>query len=91
MDKLMTLEEWARANYATPPSQGTLWRWAREARIHPAPEKQGRSYYVRPDARYIDPAKPLSATPSKAPPPRQRRRSVARIPLVERIPDGTAT
>ncbi|MCG5242298.1 excisionase [Azospirillum doebereinerae] len=91
MDKLMTLEEWARANYTTPPSQGTLWRWAREARIHPAPEKQGRSYYVRPDARYIDPTKPLSVSSSRPPLPRKRRRSAASIPLVERIGNGKAT
>ncbi|WP_395452930.1 excisionase [Azospirillum melinis] len=90
MDKLLTLEEWAKANYASPPSQGTLWRWAREARIYPAPEKQGRAYYVRPDARYIDPSKPLPRPPAPAA-GRAQRRSPTSIQLVERIGNGKAS
>lgn len=90
MEKLMTLEEWAQANYATPPSQGTLWRWAREARIYPTPEKQGRSYYVRPDARYIDPSKP-PPKPVAFAPTRPQRRSPTSIPLAERIGNGKAS
>ena len=56
--RLMTLEEWARAHYTTPPSVKTLRRWCREARIYPAPRKHGRAYFVHPDAHYIDPANP---------------------------------
>lgn len=80
MDKLMTLEEWARENYVHPPSTVTLQRWAREARIFPAPEKHGRSYFVRADARYIDPTRPIKAHPSAA--------ASARGGLVERIRRG---
>ena len=80
MDKLMTLEEWAKENYAQPPSTVTLQRWAREARIFPAPEKHGRSYFVRANARYVDPTKPIKAPPPAATP--------VRGGLVERIRRG---
>ncbi|WP_459703207.1 excisionase [Stutzerimonas marianensis] len=52
---LLTLEEWARQTYETPPTLNTLRRWAREGLIQPPPEKHGRSYYVYPAARYIEP------------------------------------
>ncbi|MCW8156713.1 excisionase [Stutzerimonas stutzeri] len=53
---LLTLEEWARQTYETPPTLNTLRRWAREGFIYPAPEKHGRSYFVCPSARYIEPS-----------------------------------
>jgi Excisionase-like protein len=52
--KKVTLEEWARSQYETPPSIKTLRRWAREFRIFPLPQKNGRKYYVDPSARYTD-------------------------------------
>lgn len=56
MTKLLTLEEWAKRNYEQPvPSQQTLWRWARNGKIYPAPEKHGREYRVHEEAFYINP------------------------------------
>lgn len=54
----VTLDEWAAAEFKTPPSLNTLRKWAREGRISPAPVKHGRSYYVDSTAIYQDPAKP---------------------------------
>lgn len=49
---LLTLTAWARSRYGDDaPGLATLRRWAREQRIFPAPEKHGRAYFVRPDAR----------------------------------------
>ncbi|GLY59320.1 excisionase [Pectobacterium carotovorum subsp. carotovorum] len=56
MTKLLTLEQWAKKNYEEPiPSQQTLWRWARNGNIYPAPEKHGREYRVHEAAHYIKP------------------------------------
>lgn len=78
--KLITLEAWAQQTYGEhAPSIPTLRRWARDARIHPAPEKHGRSYFVRPDARYVDitaPAASVTAAPA------------SRRPLLSRLIDG---
>lgn len=52
--KRITLPAWAAKNWEPPPSQRTLERWARNGNIAPAPQKIGRSYYVLPDARYVD-------------------------------------
>lgn len=80
MEKLMTLEEWARSVYGeNPPSIKTLYRWIHEARLHPPAEKQGRSYYVLSSARYFDPTKPT---------PRPANQSSAKPRLVERIRRG---
>lgn len=57
MTQKITLQAWAEPRYSPPPSIKTLRRWARECRIFPAPELVGRTYYVDPDARYIDPYK----------------------------------
>ncbi len=55
MSKLLTLTDWAKARYGdAAPRLGTLRRWARESRIFPAPRKHGRTYYVQPDAEYLD-------------------------------------
>lgn len=51
----VTLDEWAAAEFKTPPSPNTLRRWAREGRIAPKPIKHGRSYYVESNARYHEP------------------------------------
>lgn len=59
--KLITLEAWAAATYGkSSPHINTLRRWARDAMIVPAPEKHGRTYYVRPDAKYSDYRAPAS-------------------------------
>lgn len=55
MAKLITLEAWAQDQYGEDaPHINTLRRWARDGRIMPVPEKHGRTYYVKPDARYSD-------------------------------------
>lgn len=54
MSALLTLESWARAVYGEDaPAQFTLRRWARDGHISPMPEKHGRSYFVKPDAKYV--------------------------------------
>lgn len=57
--KSIKIEEWASARYSPPPSLWVLRRWVRDGEIHPMPEKVGRSYYVREDARRITTA-PMS-------------------------------
>lgn len=51
--KLQTLEEWARNKYERPPSKWTLRRWVADGKIFPIPQKQGRAYFVDPNARYV--------------------------------------
>ena len=53
MTKRVTIESWIALNYADPPSVLTVRRWIREGRIHPLPEKHGRTYYLSPTARYV--------------------------------------
>lgn len=53
MPRLITLQQWAREVYGDEaPCANTLYAWARGAKIYPAPEKHGRTYFVRPDAVY---------------------------------------
>lgn len=53
--KLVTLEAWARAKFGEhSPNKDTLRRWARETKIHPAPQKIGRTYLVLETAEYVD-------------------------------------
>jgi hypothetical protein len=53
-ERLISLESWARARYGEDmPTVATLRRWAREAKIYPAPQKHGRSYFVSDRARYV--------------------------------------
>ena len=47
------LRAWASARYDPAPSDWTLRRWARDGEIYPAPERVGRSWYVRADARRL--------------------------------------
>lgn len=52
--RLITLEAWSRAEYGDDaPHVATLWRWVREGKILPKPEKHGRQYFVLPTARYV--------------------------------------
>jgi hypothetical protein len=54
-EKLTTLEAWGRAKYGEHvPNMDTLRRWAREGKIHPAPKKQGRAYFLPEHAEYVD-------------------------------------
>jgi hypothetical protein len=55
MSKLVPLRIWAHDLYGEhAPFIGTLRRWARDGKIYPSPKKHGRSYFVEPDARYVD-------------------------------------
>lgn len=51
--RLISLELWS-ARFQPQPHIKTVRRWAREAKIVPAPKKVGRSYYVEEDAQYVD-------------------------------------
>lgn len=52
----VSLERWAEIHYGEDkPARATLQRWAREGKIRPQPIKHGRSYFVQPDAMYVDP------------------------------------
>lgn len=53
---LISLERWAEIHYGEEkPTSRTLQSWAREGKIRPKPMKHGRSYFVSPDATYVDP------------------------------------
>ena len=49
--KRIPLPDWAAQHYNPAPSAWVLRQWARQGEIYPPPEKVGRSYYVREDAR----------------------------------------
>jgi hypothetical protein len=49
--KLISVAEW-RKRFVPPPSRTTVWRWIREGKIVPAPQKYGRSYYLTDDATF---------------------------------------
>lgn len=52
--RLIPLTAWAAQVYGDQaPNIDTLRRWAREARISPKPVKHGRTYFVAPDAAYV--------------------------------------
>jgi hypothetical protein len=54
-EKLTTLQAWALAKYGDhAPNMDTLRRWAREGKIYPAPQKQGRAYFLTENAQYVD-------------------------------------
>ena len=54
-EKLITLETWAASIYGDrAPSIYTLRKWVKEAKIVPAPQKHGRTYFVPENARYIN-------------------------------------
>lgn len=49
-----TLQKWAAAHYGdNAPHIKTLRRWVREGKIFPAPRKDGRTYFVEHNARYV--------------------------------------
>lgn len=78
--KLIPLEAWAAATYGeSAPHINTLRRWARDAHIYPKPIKHGRTYFVTPDARYVD----FKTMPSAKAPASNSR-------LVARLSHGTA-
>ena len=55
MPNLVTLEDWAAFVYGDARSGiGTLRRWARNGNLDPPAQKHGRTYFVQPDACYVD-------------------------------------
>ncbi|CAB3782179.1 excisionase [Paraburkholderia fynbosensis] len=54
--KLIPLNVWAEEMFGgyAPPVR-TLRSWIRAGKIYPMPVKIGRSYFVKPDAEYVDP------------------------------------
>jgi hypothetical protein len=53
--KAVPLEQWGADNFDPPPSLWTLRAMTRAGKIHPAPVKVGKAYYVDPAARVVDP------------------------------------
>lgn len=49
--KRIPLPEWASRHYSPPPSLWVLRKWARQGEIFPPPERVGKGWYVREDAR----------------------------------------
>jgi hypothetical protein len=61
--KKVTLEVWRRLMYGEgegAPCMHTLRSWIRRGLIQPPPQKEGRSYFLSPDARYVDPTMPTA-------------------------------
>jgi hypothetical protein len=59
MTTKITLEAWAAKYWDPAPSIHTLRLWTRNGRIFPWPEKAGRTYYVDPNARYLEKDDPM--------------------------------
>ena len=57
--KLIPVAAWAADRYDPPPSDWVLRRWCRDGEIYPAPERVGKSLYVREDARRLNGAAPV--------------------------------
>lgn len=54
--QLIPLRTWAETLFGEHmPHRHTLRNWVVNGKIWPMPTKVGRSYFCRPDARYIDP------------------------------------
>lgn len=64
--KLIPLSMWAKRRYEKPPSARTLRRWRAAGNIYPRPRKEGGTYYVVPDAVYVDPTDPDYLSEAKA-------------------------
>lgn len=58
VSKRISLQMWAARRYEDPPSARTLRRWVAAGNIFPLPKKEGRAYWVSPEARYIDTESP---------------------------------
>lgn len=49
------LRVWAQRRFGEyAPVPRTLYRWVRDAKILPRPELRGHTYYVSPNAEYVD-------------------------------------
>jgi predicted site-specific integrase-resolvase len=52
--RYITLDEWAETMFSQKPHINTLRRWVHDGRIQPQPEKIGRLWRVKRDARYVN-------------------------------------
>jgi hypothetical protein len=52
--RYVTLREWATMMFSKVPHNNTLLRWVSDGHIHPKPEKIGRKWQVKRDAKYVD-------------------------------------
>ncbi len=52
--RYITLQEWAAMMFSKKPHKNTLIRWVRDGHIQPQPQKIGRAWQVKRDARYVD-------------------------------------
>lgn len=53
MPKRITLSQWLADTFEQPPTMDTARKWCRDGRIRPRPVKIGRSYFLQPDAEYV--------------------------------------
>jgi len=54
--QLIPVSDWAQTMFGErAPHRHTLRNWINNGKIWPMPTKVGRSYFCRPDARYVDP------------------------------------
>ncbi|WP_104012072.1 excisionase [Burkholderia anthinoferrum] len=54
--KLIPLNVWAEQTFGEyAPHMNTIRGWIKHGKILPIPVKVGRSYFLSPDAKYIDP------------------------------------
>lgn len=52
--RYVTLQEWAELQFSKVPHTNTLLNWVRDGHIHPKPEKIGRKWQVKRDAKYVN-------------------------------------
>jgi hypothetical protein len=51
--RYVTLQEWAALQFSKVPHTNTLLSWVHNGHIQPKPEKIGRKWQVKRDARYV--------------------------------------
>jgi hypothetical protein len=59
MAQCIPLSEWACLHYCPAPSPYVLRQWRERGEIHPAPERVGKQWMVRQDARRVTQATPV--------------------------------
>jgi predicted site-specific integrase-resolvase len=52
--RYITLKEWASMMFSKVPHENTLLRWVHDGRIQPQPQKVGKAWQVKRDARYVE-------------------------------------
>jgi predicted site-specific integrase-resolvase len=52
--RYITLREWAATMFSPVPHVNTLRNWVHDGRIQPQPEKIGRQWRVKRDAKYVN-------------------------------------